>query len=99
MAELHKAIEDGNTRDVKQLLDRKKFILAADRTGLPPFHKAVVTGYGEMVEWFIQEFKFAIEHKDNVRNKKKENLQFFFCIKKDIGQYLAAKQTKTHKIF
>lgn len=82
MAELHKAIEDGNTRDVKQLLDRKKFILAADRTGLPPFHKAVVTGYGEMVEWFIQEFKFAIEHKDNVRNKKKENRQFFFfCIK------------------
>lgn len=35
VAELHKAIEDGNTRDVKQLLDRKKFILAADRTGLP----------------------------------------------------------------
>lgn len=66
VAELHKAIEDGNTRDVKQLLDRKKFILAADRTGLPPFHKAVVTGYGEMVEWFIQEFKFAIEHKDNM---------------------------------
>lgn len=89
MAELHKAIEDGNTRDVKQLLDRKKFILAADRTGLPPFHKAVVTGYGEMVEWFIQEFKFAIEHKDNVRNKKKENRQFFFLYKNNIGQYLA----------
>lgn len=89
VAELHKAIEDGNTRDVKQLLDRKKFILAADRTGLPPFHKAVVTGYGEMVEWFIQEFKFAIEHKDNVRNKKKENRQFFFLYKNNIGQYLA----------
>lgn len=89
MAELHKAIEDGNTRDVKQLLDRKKFILAADRTGLPPFHKAVVTGYGEMVEWFIQEFKFAIEHKDNVRNKKKKIVKFFFWYKNDIGQYLA----------
>ena len=66
VAELHKAIQAENLRDVKQLLDRKKYILAADRTGLPPFHKAVVTGYGEMVEWFIQEFKFAIEHKDNV---------------------------------
>ncbi|XP_022307221.1 uncharacterized protein LOC111113324 [Crassostrea virginica] len=66
VAELHKAIQAENLRDVKQLLDRKKYILAADRTGLPPFHKAVVTGYGEMVEWFIQEFKFAIEHKDNM---------------------------------
>lgn len=46
------------------------------------FYKVVVMGYGEMVEWFIQEFKFVIEYKDNVCNKKKENCQvFFFGIK------------------
>ncbi|XP_061179822.1 glutamic acid-rich protein-like [Saccostrea echinata] len=65
--QLHKAIQDENLRDIKQILDRKKFILAADRTGLPPFHKAIVTGNGEIIEWFLQEFKFAIEHKDNMK--------------------------------
>ncbi|XP_062587859.1 uncharacterized protein LOC134249538 isoform X2 [Saccostrea cucullata] len=65
--QLHRAIQDENLRDIKQVLDRKKFILAADRTGLPPFHKAIVTGNGEIIEWFLQEFKFAIEHKDNMK--------------------------------
>ncbi|XP_048754056.2 uncharacterized protein LOC125665462 [Ostrea edulis] len=66
VGQLHKAIQDENIREVQQILDRKKYILAADRTGLPPFHKAVLHGNGEMVEWFCEEFKFAIEHKDSM---------------------------------
>jgi hypothetical protein len=65
--QLHTAIQGENIREVQQILDRKKYIMAADRTGLPPFHKAVLYGNGDMVEWFCEEFKFAIEHKDNVR--------------------------------
>lgn len=78
VGQLHKAIQDENIREVQQILDRKKYILAADRTGLPPFHKAVLHGNGEMVEWFCEEFKFAIEHKDSVRQSYNWNL--VFCI-------------------
>ncbi|KAK3109002.1 hypothetical protein FSP39_020707 [Pinctada imbricata] len=63
---LHKAIKEDECRDVQNILDRKKLILAADRSGLPPFHKAVLYGQTDIVTWLLAEFKFALEHKDNM---------------------------------
>ncbi|KAJ8313919.1 hypothetical protein KUTeg_008480 [Tegillarca granosa] len=63
---IHKAIQEDNLRDVQNLLDRKVLMLAADRTGLSPLHKAVVLGHTEIAVYLGNEYKDALNLKDNM---------------------------------
>lgn len=52
---------------MRELLEDKKLIKVADRTGLPPLHKAVILGETEIVENIVAEFLEALDVTDNVR--------------------------------
>ena len=64
---VHKAIEESNWNVVKDLLSEEGSLLkAADRTGLPPLHKAVVLGKTEIVENIVRDFIDALTVTDHV---------------------------------
>lgn len=64
--QVHEAVEQEKVRELKNLLDRKKLLEAADKTGLPPFQKAVVLTQMDVVHEMVKEFKDAINFKDGV---------------------------------
>ncbi|XP_071108854.1 uncharacterized protein [Haliotis cracherodii] len=63
---LHEAICDGRTRDVKNLLDRKLLVKAADKSGLLPLQKAVVFQQDEIAKFIVSEFKDSLNLTDNM---------------------------------
>ncbi|CAG2230551.1 unnamed protein product [Mytilus edulis] len=64
--QVHEAVEQEKVRELKNLLDRKKLLEAADKTGLPPFQKAVVLTQMDVVHEMVKEFKDAINFKDGM---------------------------------
>ncbi|XP_067649385.1 uncharacterized protein [Haliotis asinina] len=66
VTKLHEAIRDGRTRDVKNLLDRKFLVKAADKTGLAPLQKAVVFQQDEIAKFIVSEFKDSLNLTDNM---------------------------------
>ena len=63
---MHKAVFEGNLQELKSQLDKPKMVEAADHTGLPPLHKAVVLGQSDLVQELANQHKSALELKDNV---------------------------------
>ncbi|XP_045170494.2 uncharacterized protein LOC123532938 [Mercenaria mercenaria] len=63
---LHKAVEESKWDTVRELLEDKKLIKAADRTGLPVLHKAVILGETDIVENIAREFIEALTVTDNM---------------------------------
>lgn len=45
-------------------------MLAADRTGLSPLHKAVILGHTEIALYLGNEYKETLNLKDNVRKSR-----------------------------
>lgn len=62
----HEAVSNDNVHELKNLLDRKKLIQAADRTGLPPLQKAVVLTKTNVIQEMIKDFKDAINYQDHM---------------------------------
>lgn len=63
---LHKAVEESKWDTVRELLEDKKLLKAADRTGLPVLHKAVVLGETDIAEKIAKEFVEALSVTDNM---------------------------------
>lgn len=64
---LHTAVKDSKWDVVKELLNQEGSLLqAADRTGLPPLHKAVVLGMTEIVENLVKEFPESLNVTDHM---------------------------------
>ncbi|CAC5401923.1 unnamed protein product [Mytilus coruscus] len=64
--QVHEAVEQEKVRELKNLLDRKKLLEAADKTGLPPFQKAVVLTQMDVVHEMVKDFKNAINFQDGM---------------------------------
>lgn len=63
---IHRAIENGNLREVKALLDRKKLALARDRKGATPLHKAVLHNRLDITTWLLKNYPQAVNALDHV---------------------------------
>lgn len=66
VAQVHTAVKEGRLEDLKELLDSKLLAAAADHTGLPPLHKAVIYQQGDLVQSLITEFPDTLNIKDYV---------------------------------
>lgn len=71
MESLHKAVEESHWDTVRELLNDNKLIRAADRTGLPILHKAVILGATDLVKSIIENFD-ALKITDNVSKDENE---------------------------
>lgn len=71
---LHKAVEESHWDTVRELLEDNKLIRAADRTGLPVLHKAVIMGFADLVKSIIENFD-ALTTTDNVSTDETEIIQ------------------------
>ena len=80
ITEIHEAVESENIRELKNLLDRKKLMEAADRTGLPPFQKAVVLAKMDVVDELVKEFKDALNIQDGVSQSFFRLKYIYTCI-------------------
>ncbi|KAL8594107.1 hypothetical protein ACOMHN_000819 [Nucella lapillus] len=63
---VHTAVHEGRTEDLPALLDRPLLVSAADPTGLPPFHKAVIFRHLHMVQYFATDFSSVLHISDHV---------------------------------
>lgn len=77
MADISKAINEGNIRDVQQLMDRMELAKVTDSTGFSPLHLAVQAGDTKITRWMVKNFPEAANVKDKVILKKR------FCEKMD----------------
>uniref|UniRef100_A0A915PJ46 Uncharacterized protein n=1 Tax=Setaria digitata TaxID=48799 RepID=A0A915PJ46_9BILA len=53
---IHKAIETGNLRATKVLIDRKKMAFCRDVQHLTPLHKAIILGQTEIAKYLIKNY-------------------------------------------
>ncbi|KAL5007433.1 hypothetical protein ScPMuIL_016239 [Solemya velum] len=65
VTKLHCAIQEGNLLEVKKLADNK-LVHAADGTGLPPLHKAIILGHADIVLDLMKSFRESLKLTDNM---------------------------------
>ena len=61
------------------MLEDKTLLSAADKTGLPPLHKAVILGEVDIAENIAKEFVEALTVTDNVSVHSKNNDEEDIC--------------------
>ncbi|XP_052810541.1 caldesmon-like [Mya arenaria] len=64
--DLHKAVRESQWDRVKELMEDGKLVCAADRTGLPPLHEAVILGLGDIVENIAKTFAESLKATDSM---------------------------------
>lgn len=57
---IHKAIEQGNLRAVKLLIDRKKLALCRDGRGFSPLHKAIIFNRIDISKYLIRNYPQSV---------------------------------------
>ncbi|XP_068215442.1 uncharacterized protein [Palaemon carinicauda] len=62
--ELHKAVEEGETRKVVQLLDKRKKAQTRDRNQANILHKAVLHGHTDLVRYMVSSFPELMKQED-----------------------------------
>lgn len=66
MEQIHEAIKDGNLRKVKNLIDRKKLVVARNKDGKTAMHLVVLHDQLPIAEYLIKTFPDCINIKDKV---------------------------------
>ncbi|XP_064613972.1 trichohyalin-like [Liolophura sinensis] len=66
VTEVAKAVKSGVERDVRQTLDRKRFVLAKDNKGRTALHNAVLYDHPEVTEYITQTFPVSVKARDNL---------------------------------
>ncbi|KIH58596.1 ankyrin repeat protein [Ancylostoma duodenale] len=63
---IHKAVEDGDVRRVKSLIDRQQLALARDSYGMTPLHKALLHGQTNTVRHLLAKYPQCVNATDHV---------------------------------
>uniref|UniRef100_A0A1I7T976 ANK_REP_REGION domain-containing protein n=1 Tax=Caenorhabditis tropicalis TaxID=1561998 RepID=A0A1I7T976_9PELO len=63
---IHKAVEEGDVRRVKSLIDRPLLATARDNYGMTPLHKALLHGQTNTVRFLLQRFSSCVNSTDHV---------------------------------
>lgn len=63
---IHAAVEDGDVRRTRSLIDQPKLALARDRKGATPLHNAVLYGQMDTVRHLLTKFPESVNAVDNV---------------------------------
>uniref|UniRef100_A0A0M3HW63 ANK_REP_REGION domain-containing protein n=1 Tax=Ascaris lumbricoides TaxID=6252 RepID=A0A0M3HW63_ASCLU len=62
---IHKAVEDGDVRRVKSLIDRPQLATARDRYGMTPLHKALLHGQTNAVRYLLAKYPSCVNAADH----------------------------------
>ncbi|XGW18517.1 hypothetical protein V3C99_002825 [Haemonchus contortus] len=62
---IHKAVEDGDVRRVKSLIDRQQLALARDTYGMTPLHKALLHGQTNTVRHLLAKYPQCVNATDH----------------------------------
>ncbi|CAJ0942117.1 unnamed protein product, partial [Mesorhabditis belari] len=62
---IHKAVEDGDVRRVKSLIDRPQLATARDSYGMTPLHKALLHGQTNTVRFLLAKYPNAVNAADH----------------------------------
>ncbi|CAJ0580803.1 unnamed protein product, partial [Mesorhabditis spiculigera] len=62
---IHKAVEDGDVRRVKSLIDRPQLATARDSYGMTPLHKALLHGQTNTVRYLLAKYPIAVNATDH----------------------------------
>uniref|UniRef100_A0A915BIP8 ANK_REP_REGION domain-containing protein n=3 Tax=Parascaris univalens TaxID=6257 RepID=A0A915BIP8_PARUN len=62
---IHKAVEDGDVRRVKSLIDRPQLATARDRYGMTPLHKALLHGQANAVRYLLAKYPSCVNAPDH----------------------------------
>uniref|UniRef100_A0A183V356 ANK_REP_REGION domain-containing protein n=1 Tax=Toxocara canis TaxID=6265 RepID=A0A183V356_TOXCA len=62
---IHKAVEDGDVRRVKSLIDRPQLATARDRYGMTPLHKALLHGQTNTVRYLLAKYPSCVNAADH----------------------------------
>lgn len=63
---IHKAVEEGDVRRVKSLIDRIQLSTARDRHGMTPLHKALLYGQTNTVRYLLAKYPHCVNCTDHV---------------------------------
>ncbi|XP_076466567.1 uncharacterized protein LOC143297902 [Babylonia areolata] len=66
VAAVHTAVHEGRSEELPGLLDHELLATAADQTGLPPLHKAVLFKRWHMVQYLVCKFPSTLTTTDNM---------------------------------
>ncbi|VDK57088.1 unnamed protein product [Anisakis simplex] len=62
---IHKAVEDGDVRRVKSLIDRPQLATARDTYGMTPLHKALLHGQMNAVRYLLSKYPSCVNAADH----------------------------------
>ncbi|KAI6240921.1 Ankyrin repeat and Ankyrin repeat-containing domain-containing protein [Aphelenchoides fujianensis] len=62
---IHKAVEEGDVRRVKSLIDRPQLSTARDRNGMTPLHKALLYGQTNTVRYLLAKYPQCVNSTDH----------------------------------
>ncbi|GMS90395.1 hypothetical protein PENTCL1PPCAC_12570, partial [Pristionchus entomophagus] len=62
---IHKAVEDGDVRRVKSIIDRPQFATARDSYGLTPLHKGLLHGQTNTVRYLLAKYPQCVNATDH----------------------------------
>ncbi|KAI6235408.1 Ankyrin repeat and Ankyrin repeat-containing domain-containing protein [Aphelenchoides besseyi] len=62
---IHKAVEEGDVRRVKSLIDRPQLSTARDRNGMTPLHKALLYGQTNTVRYLLAKYPHSVNSTDH----------------------------------
>ena len=63
---IHRAVEEGDVRRVRNLIDRPQLAAARDRHGLSPLHKAVTHAQTDTIRFMLIKFPQTVNMVDRV---------------------------------
>lgn len=64
--DVHKAVREGDLRRLKEMLEKKKLVLARDRKGATPLHNAILYEQTDVVRYLAQTFPQTLNAPDYV---------------------------------
>ncbi|VDD96314.1 unnamed protein product [Enterobius vermicularis] len=62
---IHKAVDDGDMRRVKSLIDREQLSVARDRYGMTPLHKAILHEQTNVVRYLLAKYPSCVNATDH----------------------------------
>ena len=68
MDAIHKVVEEGDLRQTKNLLDRRKYAMSRDKNGVSLLHKAVMNGRTDVAEYLASNYPEILNLTDAVSN-------------------------------